>query len=92
MSGLGLSLPEGYRGEVNLAMGDWIGQVCRALDRGFVLTIDYGERARDLYSPENARGTLVCFNRHAIGSDPYRDLGRTGHHLPGGLYDAHAVG
>ena len=76
LASLGVSLPEGYRGEVNLAMGDWISQVCRALDQGFVLTIDYGELARELYSPENAQGTLVCFNRHAIGSDPYRDVGQ----------------
>ena len=76
LASLGVSLPEGYRGEVNLAMGDWISQVCRALDRGFVLTIDYGELARELYSPENAQGTLVCFNRHTIGSDPYRDVGQ----------------
>ena len=74
LDGLGLALPEGYRGEVNLAMEDWIGQVCGALDRGFVLTIDYGESASDLYSPQNAQGTLVCFNRHAIGSDPYQDI------------------
>ena len=57
-------------------MGDWISQVCRALDRGFVLTIDYGGRARELYSPEYAQGTLVCFNRHAISGDPYVDIGQ----------------
>ena len=76
LDSLGLSLPDGYRGEVNLALGDWAGELSRALDRGFVLTIDYGEPAPDLYSPENAQGTLVCFNRHAVGSDPYRDIGR----------------
>lgn len=76
LAGLCRPLPEGYRGEVNLAMEDWIAQVCQALDRGFVLTIDYGESAESLYSPENAQGTLVCFNRHAIGSDPYRDIGQ----------------
>ncbi len=76
LAGLGVSLPEGYRGEVNLAMEDWIGQVCAALDRGFVLTIDYGELAKELYSPDNVQGTVVCFNRHAIGSDPYRDIGQ----------------
>jgi len=75
LAGLGVSLPEGYRGEVNLAMEDWIAQVCEALDRGFVLAIDYGELAGELYSPDNAQGTLVCFNRHAIGSDPYRAIG-----------------
>ena len=76
LAGLALSLPEGYRGEVNLAIEDWIHQVCGALERGFVLTIDYGELAEDLYSPENAHGTVVCFNRHAIGADPYQDIGQ----------------
>src|SRR5262245_22406568 len=42
------SLPEGYRGEVNLAMEDWTGQLSSALDRGFILTIDYGQLATDL--------------------------------------------
>lgn len=73
---LGPSLPEGYCGEVNLAMERWIGQVGKALDRGFVLTIDYGELAEDLYSAGNAQGTLVCFNRHAISGDPYQDVGQ----------------
>ena len=72
---LGVSLPEGYRGEVNLAMEDWIGQISTSLDRGFVLTIDYGQSATDLYSPQNAQGTLVCHRRHAVGDDPYRNIG-----------------
>ncbi len=72
----GLSLTEGYRGEVNLAIEDWTGQLSRALDRGFILTIDYGQLAADLYSPQNAQGTLVCFNRHVVGSDPYRHIGQ----------------
>ncbi len=76
LAALGRYLPEGYRGEVNLAIADWIGQVGRALDRGFVLTIDYGELAELLYSPDNAQGTLVCFNRHAISDDPYQDVGQ----------------
>ncbi len=57
-------------------MEDWTRQISVALDRGVVLTIDYGEAAADLYSPQNAGGTLVCYNRHAAGSDPYRDIGR----------------
>ena len=76
LAGLGLSLPEGYRGEVNLALEDWARQISGALDRGFILTIDYGELAADLYSPQNYGGTLVCYNRHAAGSDPYQDIGQ----------------
>ena len=76
LTGLGLSLAEGYRGEVNLAMEDWTGQLSRVLDRGFILTIDYGQLATDLYSLQNAGGTLVCFNRHVVSSDPYQHIGQ----------------
>ena len=69
------SLPEGYRGEVNLAMEDWTGQLARALDRGFILTIDYGQLATDLYSLQNNQGTLVCYHRHVVSNDPYQHIG-----------------
>ena len=76
LTSLGVFLPEGYRGEVNLAIEDWIGQIAGALDRGFVLTIDYGQLAHDLYSPRNSEGTLVCFSRHAADNDPYQHIGQ----------------
>ena len=75
LTGLGLPLAEGYRGEVCVALEDWITQVSTALERGFVLTIDYGELADDLYSTRNARGTLVCYKQHEISDDPYRHPG-----------------
>ncbi len=73
---LGVSLPEGFRGEVNLSMDGWTGQLAETLDRGFVLTIDYGDLAQDLYSPRNAEGTLVCFQQHDVSSDPYQHIGQ----------------
>ena len=76
LANLGLSLPEGYRGEVNLAMEDWTSQLARTLDRGFVLTIDYGQLATDLYSHQHTQGTLVCYNRHVVSNDPYQDIGQ----------------
>ena len=76
LASLGVSLSDGYRGEVNLAIEDWMGQVANALDRGFVLTIDYGELAPDLYSPHNHQGTLICYHRHAVGGDPYQHIGQ----------------
>ena len=76
LAGLGLSLPEGYRGEVNLAMEDWTSQLASTLDRGFVLTFDYGELAPNLYSPQNSRGTMVCYNRHVVSGDPYQHIGQ----------------
>ena len=75
IASLGLALPDGYRGEVNLAIHDWTYQVASALDRGFVLTIDYGEEARNLYAPESYRDTLVCYRQHDAGNDPYQNVG-----------------
>jgi SAM-dependent MidA family methyltransferase len=75
LTSLGVSLTEGYRGEVNLALEDWTGQLSQALDRGFILTIDYGQLATDLYASQNNQGTLVCYHRHVVSSDPYQHLG-----------------
>jgi SAM-dependent MidA family methyltransferase len=76
LSSLGLDLPEGFQGEANLAMDGWIEEVSQVLRRGFVLTFDYGHLAPDLYSPERDRGTLRCYYRHVLGSNPYRRIGR----------------
>ena len=76
LASLGVSLPEGSRGEGNLAMEEWTGQLAETLERGFVLTIDYGELAQDLYSPQNAQGTLVCYQRHSATNDPYQLIGQ----------------
>jgi SAM-dependent MidA family methyltransferase len=57
-------------------MEDWTDQLARALDRGFILTIDYGQLAPDLYSPQNNQGTLVCYQRHVVSSDPYQHIGQ----------------
>ena len=73
---LGLSLSEGYRGEVNLAMEVWTCELARVLERGFALTIDYGEQAADLYAPGNDQGTLVCYRQHDIGKEPYQHIGQ----------------
>ena len=75
LDALRLSLAEGHRGEVNLAIEDWACELGHALDRGFVLTIDYGAQASDLYSTGNKEGTLVCHHRHAVRKDPYLDIG-----------------
>src|SRR5262245_27317022 len=75
LTSLGVFLPEGYRGEVNLAMEDWTGQLAQAFDRGFILTIDYGQLAPDLYSLQHHQGTLVCYHRHVVSHDPYQHIG-----------------
>ena len=46
-----------------------------ALQKGFVLSIDYGSLASELYSPEKPEGTWRCFYRHKLSSNPYIRVG-----------------
>jgi len=76
LDSLGVSLPDGYRTEINLAQEPWMAGVAAALERGFVLTIDYGYTAADYYSPRRSRGTLTCYYRHTQTNNPYVRIGR----------------
>ena len=76
LADLGITLPEGFCTEINLAMRPWIWDVAQAIDRGFVLTIDYGHHAQELYSPARSRGTLTSFYRHIQTGDPYKRIGQ----------------
>lgn len=66
---------EGNRCEINLRAADWMRSVGRLLRRGFVLTIDYGYPAAELYAPFRRNGTLMCFSRHSSSDDPYQRFG-----------------
>jgi SAM-dependent MidA family methyltransferase len=61
-----LPLPaiEGYTTEINLRARHWIREVGRALDRGYVLTIDYGYPASLYYAPFRSGGTLTAYVKH----------------------------
>ncbi len=73
---LGAGPVEGNRGEVNLEAARWIRQVAGLLKRGFVITIDYGYPAEELYAPFRRNGTLMCYHRHTTSEDPYQRFGR----------------
>ena len=72
---LGIRLPEGYSTEVNLAMEAWLEGVARVLRRGYVLTIDYGREASELYSEARSRGTLTCYYRQTQTDNLYVHVG-----------------
>ncbi|MCH7953720.1 MAG: SAM-dependent methyltransferase, partial [Chloroflexi bacterium] len=67
---------EGCRAEVNVEAPRWMADAAGALDRGYVLTFDYGYAADDLYAGWRADGTLLCFYRHNPSADPYERIGR----------------
>ena len=72
----GRALPDGFRGEVNPSIGAWVASASNALERGYVLTIDYGYEAAELYSDARRRGTLQTYYRHTDASSPYQRIGR----------------
>src|SRR2546421_9171173 len=61
---------DGWRAEINLAALRWIRRTARLLQRGYILTIDYGDRARALYSRARHHGTLACYFRHQMNERP----------------------
>jgi SAM-dependent MidA family methyltransferase len=68
---LGVSLEPGWRAEINLAAVEWVRDAARRLRRGFMLLIDYGHGARELYSARHSSGTLTTFSQHT--ADDVRD-------------------
>jgi SAM-dependent MidA family methyltransferase len=67
--------PVGYRTEINLHALNWMKQVAQLLDRGFVLTIDYGHIAQDLYRPDRKGGTFLCYSRQSTNEEPFLRVG-----------------
>lgn len=67
---------DGSRGEVNAGISSWVADAAAALERGFVLTIDYGYEREELYSEERGQGTLQTYYRHTEGASPYQRVGR----------------
>jgi SAM-dependent MidA family methyltransferase len=67
--------PANYRTEVNLAALDWLEQVMNKLQRGYIISIDYGYSADRYYNPMRSQGTLQCYYQHAHHNDPYINIG-----------------
>jgi len=66
---IGGRLQPGWRAEINLAALEWIGGAARALSRGFLLILDYGHEAAELYSPAHPAGSLRSLKGHTFAGD-----------------------
>jgi SAM-dependent MidA family methyltransferase len=65
----GAEMRRGWRAEVNLAAEAWVEKAASALERGFLVIIDYGHEQADLYGVAHAGGTLASFARHSQPED-----------------------
>jgi len=64
-----IELLEGQQAEASLKACAWIEEVGRRLGRGFVLTVDYGHEARELYDERHLRGTLLAYRRNRASEE-----------------------
>lgn len=56
--------------EVNLAIDDWLASVVEKLKPEYVITVDYGAEATELYDPSlRPNGTLRAFSKHGFVDD-----------------------
>jgi SAM-dependent MidA family methyltransferase len=71
-----VSLVEGQQAEAGLEACDWITEVGRRLGRGFVLTIDYGHEASDLFDTHHMAGTVLAYGKHRASEEFYKVAGQ----------------
>jgi len=72
---LAVQLPKGFLAEVNLQVIPWIREVANAMNKGYVLTIDYGYPSEELYKPQRCSGTLLSYYKHAVSDNLYHHIG-----------------
>lgn len=69
-SAYSLDLADGQIIEINLDIDDWLAELAGKLQRGFVITVDYGAEAGELYDfIQRPNGTLRGFARHGFVDD-----------------------
>ncbi|MBA2498199.1 MAG: SAM-dependent methyltransferase [Chitinophagaceae bacterium] len=73
---LKVTLPNGFRTEINLEAIGWLQDIAQSLNKGYIITIDYGFTSDELYSDRRRQGTLLCYNKHQINDDVYNDIGK----------------
>lgn len=71
----GITLREDQHAEAGLEACDWIAEVGRRVGRGFVLTIDYGHPAAELFDERHMRGTLLAYRNQRVSEDFYASPG-----------------
>ncbi len=70
-----IALRAGQQADAGLAACRWIEDAGRRLGRGFVLTVDYGHEARELYDERHSNGTVLAYSQHRTSEDFYRAPG-----------------
>ncbi len=70
-----INLPKNYYTEINLDARNWIKQLSSKLLSGYVITIDYGYLAGDLYHQKRKTGSMMCYSNHSLNNKFYQHIG-----------------
>ncbi len=72
---LNIKILEGMQTEINLDAKDYIQKIGKKLNKGYVITIDYGYPSAELYKSYRMRGTLLCYHKHKYSENFYENVG-----------------
>ena len=67
--------PDGFCTEVCMDAMEWFKNISRVLDRGYIITIDYGYLPGELLQQQRTLGTIRCYYKHQLNFDPYQRPG-----------------
>ena len=71
----GISLLEGDRIEISPAAAAWFAAAASRLERGYVIVIDYGYPAAQLYQAHRLEGTVRAYRAHTVTDDAFANAG-----------------
>jgi SAM-dependent MidA family methyltransferase len=71
----GVKFFDGQLIEINLEVTEWLARLSQLIEKGFLMTIDYGDLAAHLYSSDRRDGTLRCFYHHTLIDNPLTRVG-----------------
>jgi len=64
-----LTLEPGQEADINLAAPCWITWAVSLMKKGYLVVVDYGHEAQDLYAPQRRRGTLLSYHHHRVNEE-----------------------
>lgn len=67
----GIELAEGQTADISTEAPEWLGERLRQMERGELITIDYGDTSAELFGTHRMNGTLLCYKNHLAAENPY---------------------
>ncbi|MCX7770218.1 MAG: SAM-dependent methyltransferase [Proteobacteria bacterium] len=70
-----IKIPKNFRTEISINVEDFYSEIAKKINKGAILTIDYGYPRSELFDISHNRGTLMCYYKHTVLENPYIRLG-----------------